>query len=256
MDKGLAESALEGTPSTSAESSGNSGKSSVPRSGELTGKTSLFDSKYSQKSKIASQHSSENKKILSKQATPEGGSNENPLTPIAEVEVPEDPVPIPSECPVQTSIITVLMKCVIAVVTAEKAAAAKVFFETQYNILTSGEKTPRSMRRRQLEEAFCHDISMSPGEKANIRRAWARDETDHLREIRVMKSHTTKGPKGKATSVASKYETVKILGKGSFGVVRLVREKPGEEYVLPFKCCQRLKTNICLVSHARRRSMP
>jgi hypothetical protein len=227
MDKGLAESALEGTPSTSAESS--SGKSSVPRSGELTGKTSLFDSKYSQKSKIASQHSSENKKILSKQTTPEGGSNENPLTPIAEVDVPEDPVPTPSESPIQTLIITLLMKCVLAVVTAEKAAAAKVFFETQYNILTSGEMTPRSMRRQQLEEALFHDISMSPTEKANIRRAWARDETDHLREIRVMKSHTTKGLKGKATSVASKYETVKILGKGSFGVVRLVREKPEKE---------------------------
>jgi hypothetical protein len=43
-----------------------------------------------------------------------------------------------------------------------------------------------------------------------------------------MKSHTTKGLKGKA-SIASKYETVKILGKGSFGVVRLVREKPDKE---------------------------
>jgi len=228
MDKGLAESALEGTPSTSAESSSNSGKSSVPRSGELTGKTSLFDSKYSQKSKIASQHSSENKKLLSKQATPEGGSNENPLTPIAEVEVPEDPVPTPSECPMQTLIITLLMKTVPAVVTAEKAAAAKVFFETQYNILTSGEMTPRSMRRHQLEEALLHDIILTPAEKGNIRRTWARDETDHLREIRVMKSHTTKGLKGKA-SIASKYETVKILGKGSFGVVRLVREKPEKE---------------------------
>jgi protein-serine/threonine kinase len=103
MDRGLTELTPppEGSPSTSAESSNNSGKSSVPRSGELTGKTSLFDSKYSQKSKIASQHSSENKKLLSKQATPEGGSNENSLTPIAEVEAPDDPEPTPSEYPEQ-----------------------------------------------------------------------------------------------------------------------------------------------------------
>ena len=120
------------------------------------------------------------------------------------------------------------MKTSPAVVTAERAAAAKVFFETQYNILTSDETTPRSIRRQQLEEALFHDITLSPAEKEDIRRAWARDETDHLRETRVMKSRSAKGLKGK-DSIASKYEVVKILGKGSFGVVRLVRDKAEKE---------------------------
>jgi hypothetical protein len=44
-----------------------------------------------------SQHSSENKKALSKQATGEGGSNENNLAPIAEVDGMETPEPVPSE---------------------------------------------------------------------------------------------------------------------------------------------------------------
>jgi len=97
IDRGVIELTPEASPSTSTESSRNSGKSSLPRPGESTGKTSL-DSKFSSsKSKAVSQHSSENKKILSKQTTGEGGSNENPLTPIAEVEAPEAPEPVPSE---------------------------------------------------------------------------------------------------------------------------------------------------------------
>lgn len=85
-----------GSPSTStADSSTNTGKSSIPRPAESTGKTSL-DSKFSTKSKGVSQHSSENKKAMSKQAAGEQVSNENVLTPIAEVETAE---PSPSKSP-------------------------------------------------------------------------------------------------------------------------------------------------------------
>jgi protein-serine/threonine kinase len=97
IDRGIIGTTPEPSSPTSAESTSNSGKSSIPRPGESTGKTSL-DSKFSSKSKCVSQHSSENKKVLSKQATGERGSNENNLPPIAEVECVETPEPVPSKC--------------------------------------------------------------------------------------------------------------------------------------------------------------
>lgn len=88
------------SPSTSAETSVNSGKSSVPENhNNSTGKTSQ-DSKFSQLAKKVSgqsQNSSENKKTAAKQA-PREGSVETPLMPIQEVEVVEiPPEPVPSK---------------------------------------------------------------------------------------------------------------------------------------------------------------
>ncbi|CZT03348.1 related to serine/threonine-protein kinase CBK1 [Rhynchosporium graminicola] len=202
LDKGVVEITPEGSPSTSTESSGNSGKSSIPRPGESTGKTSL-DSKHS--SKKASQHSSENKKLITKHATGDGFSSGDPvLSPI--VESQETPEPVPT------------------VETVERAAAAKIFFETHYNNATSGAVTSRSLRRRQLEGALYHELSLTPEEQDGKRRAWAQDETDHLRETRVMKVRAGNALRGKDIT-SSRYEIVKVLGKGSFGVVRLVKEK-------------------------------
>jgi len=96
IDRGVVEITQEPSPPISPQSSSNSGKSSIPRPGESTGKTSL-DSKFSSKSKGVSQHSSENKKATPKQATGEGGSNENNLAPIAEVDCLEAPEPVPSK---------------------------------------------------------------------------------------------------------------------------------------------------------------
>lgn len=80
------------------------------------------------------------------------------------------------------------------------------------------------MRRRQLEGELYEDIDSSQAEKNDKRKALARKESDHLRETRVLKNRDANALKGKALS-ASNYEIVKVLGKGSFGVVRLVREK-------------------------------
>jgi hypothetical protein len=49
-----------------------------------------------------------------------------------------------------------------AVVTVEKAAATKIFFECHYNELFSTPVTPRSIRRRELEGALYEDVTMSP----------------------------------------------------------------------------------------------
>lgn len=92
------------SPSTSAGTSGsNSGKSSTPGVCQSTPKTSL-DSKFSKGGPSASQHSSENKRIPSKQVTTEGGSNEKVLSSIAELENTDPPVLCPSKL---TQIITI-----------------------------------------------------------------------------------------------------------------------------------------------------
>ena len=111
--------------------------------------------------------------------------------------------------------------------TAEKAAAAKIFFEIHYNNLFSSIVTPRSIRRRNLEGDLHQEVGLTPLEKDERRRTFNRRESDHLRELRVMQSRK-RGSKN-TDKMASSFEVVKILGKGSFGVVRLVRERRGVE---------------------------
>src|SRR2546423_14876318 len=96
-----------------------------------------------------------------------------------------------------------LMK-IIGVVTVEKAAATKIFFETHYNELFSAPVTPSSLRRRELESALYENIALSPTEKEDKRRNWARRETSHLREIRVVKSLARS--KRLSAQLASQYE--------------------------------------------------
>jgi protein-serine/threonine kinase len=96
-----------------------------------------------------------------------------------------------------------------AIVTVEKAAAAKIFFECHYNSLSSGELTPRSLRRRQLEGALYEDTTASHFEKDEKRRVWAQKESDHLRETRVMKARGLKALKARDVA-ASKYEVIKV----------------------------------------------
>ncbi|RDL34531.1 Protein kinase-like (PK-like) [Venustampulla echinocandica] len=234
-DKAVQQITLDTSPSTSGADSTSTGlKSSHPSAGESTAKTSV-DSKTSKKSKKspASQTSSETKRVVPNQATARGGSNENVLTTITETEGIEAPDPVPT------------------VVTAEKAATAKVFFECHYNDVTSGALTNRSLRRRQLEAALYDDIVSSEAEKDDKRRAWAKMESDHLREFRAMKIRSLTALKGEDV-IAARYEVVKVLGKGSFGVVRLVREK-GEKDTPPG--CQKKRRDIYAMKVIRKSDM-
>ena len=108
-------------------------------------------------------------------------------------------------------------------VTVETTASAKIFFETYFNSLLAGHASSRSIRRRDLELSF-EASSLSEERREIVRWAWANQESDHLRQSRVLKSRSNNSTRGSGVAVAG-YEVVRILGKGSFGVVRLVREK-------------------------------
>ncbi|KAI9846863.1 MAG: hypothetical protein M1837_003475 [Sclerophora amabilis] len=107
--------------------------------------------------------------------------------------------------------------------TVETAAAAKIFFETHFNNLLFAPTSPRSLRRRELE-LWLGALPLTDDQKINKREEWFKRETEHLRQSRALKSMSLKNARRHGVSVAG-YEVVKILGKGSFGVVRLVREK-------------------------------
>jgi serine/threonine protein kinase len=110
-----------------------------------------------------------------------------------------------------------------SVATIENAAAAKVFFESHFNQLLAAKTSPRSMRRRNMERKLF--VMAIPNEqRQQQRKAWYVAESHHLRQTRVMKSQTIVRRNIKGVHV-SNYDVVRVLGKGSFGVVRLVREK-------------------------------
>ncbi|KAI9738815.1 MAG: hypothetical protein M1834_008322 [Cirrosporium novae-zelandiae] len=107
------------------------------------------------------------------------------------------------------------------ITTVELASAAKIFFETHYSSILCENLSPRSLRRKQLEaKLLCRE--MSPEQTALEIQEWARIESEYLRQTRVLKARSNSLRGG--ISIAG-FENIAVLGKGSFGVVRLVKEK-------------------------------
>ena len=188
--------ALHGNTDPSSPSSYyNSG--SISTGDRSTGKTSL-------ESNVAPNNSRSKARI--DEAIPE-----KQLTPIPETPYEQEhALPIQS-CPTPT------------ITTVELTANAKIFFETYFNSLLSGQATSRSLRRNELIQRLASTL-LSAEQHQQEMMNWASQETDYLRQHRVLKSRTNQMTGNRGVEIAG-YEVVRILGKGSFGVVRLVREK-------------------------------
>ncbi|KAL2264384.1 hypothetical protein VTK26DRAFT_4852 [Humicola hyalothermophila] len=120
-----------------------------------------------------------------------------------------------------------------SIVTVENAAAAKIYLEIYFNQLLASRPSPRQIRQQLLETDLFHRARRrgSPlmSTKIHVARSqFCRRESDFLRELRVLKTRNLKalsaGGTKESGDLANGYETIKSLGKGSFGVVKLVRE--------------------------------
>lgn len=117
-----------------------------------------------------------------------------------------------------------------SIVSAEKAAAIRVYFETYFNELVN-QPTSRDCRVRQLENHLFFSPQLNPQHKSLIRWSFAYQESCYLREMRVLKAQSQLRRMGEPSQYSDeKYEQLKVLGQGSFGVVRLVRERSGDLY--------------------------
>ncbi|KAG7293374.1 hypothetical protein NEMBOFW57_003422 [Staphylotrichum longicolle] len=122
------------------------------------------------------------------------------------------------------------------IATVERAAAAKIYLETYFNQHLASGPSPRQMRQQILEtdlfnRARERGVPLSAAETQGVRARFCRRESAYLRESRVMKAKQLAmfggggGSRRRAERCpVSEYETIKVLGKGSFGVVRLVRD--------------------------------
>ncbi|KAI6354349.1 hypothetical protein MCOR25_008644 [Pyricularia grisea] len=136
------------------------------------------------------------------------------------------------------------------IATVEKAAAAKIYLETFYDKLLS-HPTPRDIRLQVLRGDLNRDAQVMSPEDYAVRRqsyfdGFCRAESDYLREMRVMKARSIRAlnsPKGSSFTgtpdiCENDYDVLKILGKGSFGVVRLVRDRREAQQPLQQPYCR------------------
>ncbi|KAK1714806.1 LOW QUALITY PROTEIN: kinase-like domain-containing protein [Colletotrichum lupini] len=114
--------------------------------------------------------------------------------------------------------------------TVEKAAAARIYLETYFEDALSSRLTPREQRiaehQRNLDQYGGH---LGPSERDYYWRLFFAMETNFLREQRNAKTHscrsTTSSAEMRRGSDLENLETLQILGKGSFGVVKLVWDR-------------------------------
>lgn len=109
-----------------------------------------------------------------------------------------------------------------SIVTVETTAAAKVFFETHFNSIYLTQDS-RGQRLRELQEHL-RVLPFTNEERMAAQRAWIIQESEHLRQSRVLKARSNRFHNPNTISTAG-YDIIRILGQGSFGIVQLVKEK-------------------------------
>ncbi|ETN39173.1 uncharacterized protein HMPREF1541_05396 [Cyphellophora europaea CBS 101466] len=110
----------------------------------------------------------------------------------------------------------------LSVKTVEATASAKIFFETHFNTMFNG-FAPREIRWQDLN-AGLRQRRASTSQQCEAWQTWYKHESDNLRLSRVLSVPDFGNRAAKSLAVGG-FEMVKILGKGSFGVVRLVKER-------------------------------
>lgn len=199
--------------SNSNSNTTSSGQGSRPTTGTNTAPTSV-DSKYSQQ--IPSNNDMETRE-----------NNSKTITSVVRRQAPPGPASGSESTlsPIEENALDHLSP---TIRTVEQAAAARIFLETYFNDLIA-KPSPRYLRRQALEaHLWSRRAELGPAEAEKQRRIFYQRESAHLREMRALKVASTGMQKGLHSSTVDKYEALKVLGKGSFGVVRLVRERSTE----------------------------
>ncbi|THY66504.1 kinase-like protein [Aureobasidium pullulans] len=106
--------------------------------------------------------------------------------------------------------------------TIEDISCLKIYLETFFNERYIEPRSERSIRRQRLYDHL-DQSSLSVSEKEELIRQWEQSESTHLRRLRTLKStsvvrHATKG------TFNAGFQELRILGKGSFGQVKLVTD--------------------------------
>ncbi len=89
-------------------------------------------------------------------------------------------------------------------------------------------ESSRHLRYRRLRDELDLSDDLITDDKDSIQHEFLRTESEHLRQTRAMMAKSTQAlnsPDDTPTPCESDFEVIRVLGKGSFGVVRLVREK-------------------------------
>lgn len=111
--------------------------------------------------------------------------------------------------------------------TVESTAVAKIFLETHFNSLLD-DTAARAMRRAQLrDQAMWLQLPADACQRALD--VFDYHEKNQLRCRRLQQSWRSFHKDAKNVTIAG-FEIIKVLGKGSFGVVRLVRETCSDAY--------------------------